>query len=583
MSGAIPEIVVWGSSGGGGGFDWGSFRFNFNNISYDNEGGGGGQSETVDDVAQEEVIILEFPDGFQITVDITGLPDEIVNAFIGAAQLANTVQVVGDLFADLRDRGYSEIVLNHSDTGVLTPNGSLYRTWGEISGHEPGGVAYAQFTVTGSNTASITFNTHINWAQLGNEEALVTFFHEVYHLVNEVPGVPVDENAAENAAQNIFNHANAQYGFDLEGYLSGVSTAEHGLGNSNNNHLTGQSGHDFVQGGAGNDNLYGHGGNDALEGGAGNDNLFGGAGDDELISGGGTDELYGGSGNDKYVLDVSLNGSIGDTSGSDDYLEIQTTSNVTFDQQGNHLIINGSGSQSLTIYNWFSGQEIETVSLANGSVLSAQTINQIIDIQNGGGLFPPVVFDLDGDGIELSNLDDKTTKIDWDGDGRKEWTGWVDADDGILVYDVNGNGKVDGQGEFTFAQYGEDTRTDLQGLATFDDNDDGKITMEDEIWSDLFVWRDLNQNGKSNGREWFTLDELGITSIGLDSTNELSIIEGNVVFGTSTFTRSDGSVGIVGDVALRSDSNGFEWQAESDLFHQITDHFAATGSDPYAI
>lgn len=35
-------------------------------------------------------------------------------------------------------------------------------------------------------------------------------------------------------------------------------------------------------------------------------------------------------------------------------------------------------------------------------------------------------------------------------------------------------------------------RTDLEGLATFDGNHDGKLSAADEQWGKFFVWQDAN-------------------------------------------------------------------------------------------
>jgi hypothetical protein len=56
----------------------------------------------------------------------------------------------------------------------------------------------------------------------------------------------------------------------------------------------------------------------------------------------------------------------------------------------------------------------------------------------------PLVLDLDADGIETLALNPNSPILfDHDGDGVKTGTGWVAADDGILVLDRNGNGTID--------------------------------------------------------------------------------------------------------------------------------------------
>jgi hypothetical protein len=51
----------------------------------------------------------------------------------------------------------------------------------------------------------------------------------------------------------------------------------------------------------------------------------------------------------------------------------------------------------------------------------------------------PLVLDLDGDGIETLGQQ-AVTYFDHDGNGFAELTGWVQGDDGFLVFDRNGDG-----------------------------------------------------------------------------------------------------------------------------------------------
>lgn len=54
----------------------------------------------------------------------------------------------------------------------------------------------------------------------------------------------------------------------------------------------------------------------------------------------------------------------------------------------------------------------------------------------------PLLIDLDGDGIETTYVNNRVY-FDHNADGFKEKSGWVSADDGLLVYDKNGNGTID--------------------------------------------------------------------------------------------------------------------------------------------
>ena len=120
----------------------------------------------------------------------------------------------------------------------------------------------------------------------------------------------------------------------------------------------------------------------------------------------------------------------------------------------------------------------------------------------------PLVLDLDGDGVETIGTDAGIV-FDHDGDGLKHGTGWANADDGLLVYDKNGNGIIDDGSEL----FGDNHRANegtvsekgfvdgfhalrhydsLSYQASFNDN---VIDQNDAIFADLQIWRDINQDG----------------------------------------------------------------------------------------
>ena len=80
--------------------------------------------------------------------------------------------------------------------------------------------------------------------------------------------------------------------------------------------------------------------------------------------------------------------------------------------------------------------------------------------------------------------------------------------DGLLVLDVNGNGTIDSGREL----FGDNTRlgtgsnatnasNGYQAIGQYDSNGDGQINSTDTIYSQLRVWRDLNQDGISQAGE----------------------------------------------------------------------------------
>lgn len=161
----------------------------------------------------------------------------------------------------------------------------------------------------------------------------------------------------------------------------------------------------------------------------------------------------------------------------------------------------------------------------------------------------PLVLDLDGDGIELTNLFGSTTQFDLDADGFAERTGWVSGDDGLLAIDTNANGKIDNINEL----FGNSSTDGFIELSALDSNQDGVIDANDAQFGDLLVWQDSNGNGQStDGGELHTLASLGITSISLTTSNIDQIQNGHEITTGSTYAMNGQTYDIV-DVLFQND------------------------------
>lgn len=169
----------------------------------------------------------------------------------------------------------------------------------------------------------------------------------------------------------------------------------------------------------------------------------------------------------------------------------------------------------------------------------------------------PVVLDLNQDGhLALTDLAHSNVYFDYGNDGTANRTGWVGSEDGFLIIDLGRDRQVTQSKEFVFTEWNADARTDLQAVAlTFDDNHDGKLDASDSRFGEFAIWQDLNQNGKSDQGEVKSLAEWGITSLNLQSDGFTVDADGNIVYGTSLFTKMDGSTGIAGDVSLAVSSD----------------------------
>ncbi|WP_422450650.1 calcium-binding protein [Endozoicomonas sp. ALB091] len=169
----------------------------------------------------------------------------------------------------------------------------------------------------------------------------------------------------------------------------------------------------------------------------------------------------------------------------------------------------------------------------------------------------PLVLDLDGDGIETVGQS-SGIYFDHDGDGFKERSGFVGADDGLLIYDRNGDGKVnDGTelfGNSTVLNDGSKADNGFTALAEFDSNGDGLINANDEEFVNLRVFRDLNQNGITDDGELITLEEAGVKSLSINYTDQaFTDSAGNEHRQVGNYTADNGQVLSMNDVWFDTD------------------------------
>jgi Ca2+-binding RTX toxin-like protein len=199
----------------------------------------------------------------------------------------------------------------------------------------------------------------------------------------------------------------------------------------------------------------------------------------------------------------------------------------------------------------------------------------------------PLAIDLDGDGIETVGIPTTGVPIlfDHDADGVKTGTGWLKGDDAWLVLDRDGNGTIDSGREMfgvdtlisrratiwggsyeTLAMDGFDA---LRGLdvgngtaAPGPGGNDGVFNSNDIAFSQVQLWRDLNQDGISQANELSSLASAGITAINLTPTaSTTNLGNGNSVTGTASVVRNGGNAVVSGINLSASNlelaSNGF--------------------------
>ncbi len=138
----------------------------------------------------------------------------------------------------------------------------------------------------------------------------------------------------------------------------------------------------------------------------------------------------------------------------------------------------------------------------NGNISGA--LNQVGSMRRD-----PLMLDLDGDGLELVQLNQSGVFFDLDGDGRSEHTAWVKEDDGFLAIDENRDGRINDIQELL----GDNRQSGFTELRGLDSNGDGKISVADQRFSELSIWQDRNQNGQTDSGELRSLASWGITEI----------------------------------------------------------------------
>jgi Ca2+-binding RTX toxin-like protein len=272
------------------------------------------------------------------------------------------------------------------------------------------------------------------------------------------------------------------------------------------------------------------GNDDWVAGGDGADLIDGLAGDDSLYGGGGNDVIHGGAGYDTLVYEQGMSNYVF-TQNADGTVRARALS-------GNEGIDTVDGIEA--VYFDSTG---EWATLA--SRISGQT--------------PPVVLDLDGDGVELVSRAASSVTFDSLGDGVKRATGWVSADDGLLVLDRNRDGLIGEGSEISFKGDLAGAVSDLEGLAAFDSDKNGFFDRGDARFAEFQVWRDTNQDGVSQASELKSLSDYKVTAIALTLSLTGAKPEGasdNLIYATSSYVREDGTVGAVGDVMLAYGPSG---------------------------
>jgi hypothetical protein len=130
----------------------------------------------------------------------------------------------------------------------------------------------------------------------------------------------------------------------------------------------------------------------------------------------------------------------------------------------------------------------------------------------------PIILDLDGDGVETL-AQASGLHFDHDGNGFAEQTGWVGADDGLLIRDRQPGAAITSGsqlfGDFTLLSNGKMAAHGFEALADLDDNHDGVIDQADAAWAELAIWKDSDSDAYLDPGERLSLEQAGVRQLRL--------------------------------------------------------------------
>jgi hypothetical protein len=171
--------------------------------------------------------------------------------------------------------------------------------------------------------------------------------------------------------------------------------------------------------------------------------------------------------------------------------------------------------------------------------------------QKAAYIATPIMLDLNGDGVQTLGLD-AGVQFDVRANGLSMQTGWVSAQDGLLVMDRNSDGNInDGSelfGSSTVMADGARAQDGYQALAALDGNGDSMINHQDAVFAQLRVWVDANSDGLSAPDELRTLNDWGIASISTQAFASAQVNKGNVLGLVSRYQTTDGQTHQAADV-----------------------------------
>ncbi|CAA2137011.1 hypothetical protein [Methylobacterium bullatum] len=175
----------------------------------------------------------------------------------------------------------------------------------------------------------------------------------------------------------------------------------------------------------------------------------------------------------------------------------------------------------------------------------------------------PVVLDLNGNGIEIAPKSSSNTYFDIAGDGYQHRTAWAGPGDGVLVFDIDGDGRATHRKEIVFTDWDPTATSDMQALANvFDTNHNGQLDAGDERFASFKI-QVSNADGTQTVK---TLAQAGVRSIDLTEDKTVkTFTDGSSIDGQSSFTRTNGTRGTAASTTFSYEAAAHQVDAKSIL------------------
>ncbi|XPV69494.1 MAG: calcium-binding protein [Halarcobacter sp.] len=390
-------------------------------------------------------------------------------------------------------------------------------------------------------------NLQITFSKEGmeNDILIIGGFHNFYNIyeqrnrIEKIEFLSDSTNNIDNLISYIFEKPTTN-GDDIVEYLDKENSDNIDIidGLDGNDMIFTHSGDDILNGNSGEDYLNGGNGNDILEGGLDNDYLYGEKGDDTYVfsRGDGLDsivdevvyiededsDIYFDGGNDtiQFKGDITVDDLIIKLVESDLMLGRRTDLVIGLKEDG---VAFESLSDKITIANWQDANyRVENIKFSDGTLLTFTDDQANYTLTEPTQSTPPIVLDMNLNGITSVSLEDSTAYFDYAADGQREHTAWIENGDALLVADLNNDGVInDGSelfGNYTKLSDGTLASDGYEALAQYDSNSDSIIDYKDNNYSKLSLWNDLNHNGKTDAGELQNIQLSTIRAIHLTNT-----------------------------------------------------------------